>query len=181
MRAISFDLSIAATGIALGLEQTLTIRTDDRRGDLRLCDIEEHVVYYLDDFRPDVATLEDLPKGAHGSETNGLVHGVVRKELARRSIPHARVVPSTLKAYATGDGRCDKDQMYVVAHDQLGFGPFADHNQCDAWWLAAMTYHHYGQFVPAVPAATTRRMYRHLQVVKWPEVRPVETGPRARA
>jgi Holliday junction resolvasome RuvABC endonuclease subunit len=179
MRVMGQDLSLAAPGIALGLEQTLTIPVTTK-GDHRLITIEDHVTYYLDEWHPDLVVIEDVPAAGSKTKPLMLVHGVVRKELARRRIPFAYVNSSCLKAYATLNGRADKPEMFAAA-DALGFGPFGDDNQVDAWWLVVMGLHHLGVWWPPRRSPVDmRRMSANLRAVEWPAA-PTAPVPRARA
>jgi len=160
MRVVGLDLSITATGIAGIAGVTYTVQTR-LKGDHRLLAIRKAVADLTADC--DLAAIEDLPTHAHGAGVTGMVHGVVRELLLARGVPYVLITPAGVKKYATGKGSCGKPEMAVAAFKRAGV-EFGDDNQCDAWWLRAMTLDHLGQPVVTVPES--HRVA--LKPVAWP-------------
>jgi Holliday junction resolvasome RuvABC endonuclease subunit len=140
-RVSGLDLSLTATGVCDPDGNVFTIATDDNDGDRRLNVIRLRVLEVVQGN--DFVRIEDLPTHAKSAGITAMVHGVVRADLAALGIPYARVVPSTLKKYASGKGSGDKTLMAMSAFKRAGV-EFADDNQCDAWWLRAMCLDHLG-------------------------------------
>jgi len=164
LRVLGLDLSLTATGVALPNGSCRTIKTSLADGDLRLLQISESVRVAVTVTGPiDLAVIEDLPVGAKSAGITGMVHGVVRNELAAAGVPYALVSPATLKAYATGAGNADKTAMAMAAFKRHGI-EFADDNQCDAWWLRMAGHQHLGEPIVSLPAAQIARLDR----AKWP-------------
>lgn len=167
---IGLDLSITTTGICYPDGSTLTVPTKTEQGDLRLLHIAEAVRLAIG-AGVDLAVIEDLPTHAHGAGITGMVHGVVRSELMQAGVPYALVVPSTLKAYATGKGTADKPMMAVAAFKRAGV-EFKDDNQCDAFWLRAAGLDWLGEPLFELPAAQREVLFgvgkKNKPKVKWP-------------
>jgi Holliday junction resolvasome RuvABC endonuclease subunit len=163
-RVLGLDLSLTATGVALPNGSCHTIKTSPSDGDLRLVQIAESIRVAITVSGPiDLAVIEDLPVGARAAGITGMVHGVVRRELAAAGVPYALVSPATLKAYATGAGNVDKTAMAMAAYKRAGV-EFADDNQCDAWWLRAAGHERLDEPLVGLPAAQVARLAK----AKWP-------------
>lgn len=131
MRVLGLDLSITATGVAAGDGELMTLR-HKVEGDRRLLNIEACIETVAIDVT--FAAIEDLPTHAHGAGITGMVHGVTRLALLKAEVPYLLVPPSSLKVYATGNGRCQKADMRVELLTRTGVD-VPDDNQCDAEWL----------------------------------------------
>lgn len=170
MRILGLDLSIAGTGICLPDEtrgfRAWTLKLDPNLGDHRLGIIRRAVRAQLPGI--DFAVLEDLPRNVMNAAPTAMVHGVIRDELLDHGIPYVKVVPSTLKLYATGHGRSDKKAMVKAMVDSTGIKPDT-HNAADAFWLWHAGMDRTGSPVCVLPAA---RRY-HLEVVEWVPVQDV--------
>lgn len=151
MNVLGLDLSLTGTGICYPDGSTLTVKTRQDDGDARLLQIAEAVCFAIGSG-VDLAVIEDLPTHAHSAGITGMVHGVVRSELIQAGVPYALVVPSTLKAYATGKGSGDKTPMAIAALKRAG-REFADDNQCDAFWLHVAGLDWLGEPLFELPAA----------------------------
>ncbi|MCK2219747.1 hypothetical protein MF672_039020 [Actinomadura sp. ATCC 31491] len=147
-RVIGLDLSLTSPGIAFSDGSTTTLKTKDSDGDHRLTHIRRFVALavggpqFMDNPNATPAALvviEDLPMHAKSAGITGMVHGVVRELLAEAGVPYARVIPSTLKKYATGSGGADKTAMAMAAYKRASreFPGDKGGDQCDAWWLRA--------------------------------------------
>jgi Holliday junction resolvasome RuvABC endonuclease subunit len=170
---IGLDLSLTGTGICYPDGSTLTVKTRQDDGDARLLQIAEAVGIVLGSWDVDLAVIEDLPTHAYAAGITGMVHGVVRSELIQAGVPYALVVPSTLKAYATGKGSGDKTPMALAAFKRAGV-EFADDNQCDAWWLRAAGLEWLGEPLFELPAVQREALVgvnrKGKPKVKWPEM-----------
>lgn len=190
MRIMGLDLSITCTGVCFPDESTAAIKPRGT-GDTRLLYVEERMVLALRSGRPDLAVIEDDPGIFHGSAAKAIpmVHAVVRLTLMRAGIPYVLVNQTTLKMYATGYGRADKDSMALAALTRGGrrFPGDKGGDQCDAWWLRAAGHAAYGKPVVMMPPAHTDA----LRLVEWPRVgtsepvmelrrRPATSRPRRR-
>jgi crossover junction endodeoxyribonuclease RuvC len=93
------------------------------------------------------------------------LRGVLNHGIHVAGLPKVDVHPSTLKVYATGNGRASKADMEVAARGRLGRHLHcANDDEADAAWLVAITLHHYGLPLCALPKK------HHAAVVKppWP-------------
>lgn len=166
MKIIGLDLSLTGTGIARFDGSTITVKTRDKDGDLRLLHIQDAVQEVL---QPgiDLAVIEaPLTHGAHSLHIQGMVHGVVRAVLMKNHVPYALISPPTLKAYATGKGTAKKADMILAAYKRAG-REFDDDNQCDAAWLRWAGLDHFNCSEVVMPLAHRKK----LDVVKnWPKV-----------
>ncbi|MEV0382856.1 hypothetical protein [Nonomuraea sp. NPDC050643] len=177
LRVIGLDLSLTSTGVAFSDGSTCCIKTKTADGDHRLTVIRSTVALAVGGPElmgsptappPTLVLIEDLPTHAKSAGITGMVHGVVRQLLNEAGIPYARVVPSTLKKYATGSGGADKTAMALAAFKRAG-REFADDkggDQCDAWWLRAMGLDMLGHPVVRLPAAQRESLTK----VAWPAV-----------
>lgn len=170
MKVIGLDLSIAGTGICvphadLGW-RAWTIRLDPNIGDHRLGIIRRSVRTHLPGI--DFAVIEDLPRNAMNAAPSAMVQGVIRDELIDHGIPYVLVVPATLKAFATGNGKADKKLMVAEMKEATGRRPDT-HNAADAFWLYAAGMDYVGEAVCPRPAEWRRR----LRVVDWTPVQGV--------
>ncbi len=152
IQVLGGDLSLTATGLCLPDGATVTLNTGlAKRGDRRLVEIRKDLSHYLRTYALDLVVLERSRrfKSSDANLAVGMVHGVVREVLAEWTIPFAYIDPNTLKAFATGDIRADKQEMVISANQARkaktsaagetgGEGEIADHNQADAWWLRQM-------------------------------------------
>ncbi|MEU8362354.1 hypothetical protein AB0C27_40680 [Nonomuraea sp. NPDC048882] len=176
LRVIGLDLSITSTGVAFSDGSTCCIKTKTADGDYRLTVIRRTVALAVGGPElmgnptappPTLVVIEDLPAHAKSAGITGMVHGVVRQLLDEAGVPYARVVPSTLKKYATGSGGADKTAMALAAFKRVG-REFVDDkggDQCDAWWLRAMGLDMLGRPVVELPKAQRESLAK----VTWPE------------
>lgn len=164
MKVIGLDLSLSATGIARFDGSTITVKTKDGTGDLRLLHIQDEVQRAL---QPgiDLAVIEGpISHGGFALHIQGMVHGAVRAVLMRNSVPYVLISPPTLKAYATGSGVAKKADMILAAYKRAGL-EFKDDNQCDAWWLRQAGLDYFSRAEVVMPLAHRKK----LDTVKgWP-------------
>lgn len=169
MRIMGLDVSMTATGVCFPDESTALVKPRGK-GDARLLHVEDRLSAAVRVARPDLAVIEDDPGVFHGSAAKvvPMVHAVVRLALLRANVPYVLVNASTLKMYATGYGRADKDSMALAALTRGGrrFPGDKGGDQCDAWWLRAAGHAAYGEPVVMMPPSHTDA----LRLVEWPRV-----------
>lgn len=167
LKVIGLDLSLTGTGIARFDGSTITVKTKEKDGDLRLLQIQQAVREAL---QPGInlAVIEGpLSHGAFALHIQGMVHGAVRAVLLENDVPYAVIQPTTLQAYATGKGRAKKADMILAAYKRFG-REFGDDNQCDAFWLRHAGLDRLGEAEVVMPETHRKR----LDVVKnWPPTR----------
>lgn len=78
------------------------------------------------------------------------IGGLLRDLLTRRDVPWVELPPTSLKAYATGQGRAKKYVMIKSALDLLGVET-KDDDACDALWLATFGRHLMGSVTKGLP------------------------------
>jgi crossover junction endodeoxyribonuclease RuvC len=146
--AVGLDLSLTSTGVALASGQTRTIRTSipanataTQRAQ-RLDNILRRLEPMLRHGQPVVAMLEGYAGFQQGNTAArlGELHGPVMVRCVQLGMAVYEVAPSTLKKYATGDGRADKLAM-VAAAQSLGYRPVND-DEADAALLRHMAVHY---------------------------------------
>ena len=165
-RIIGVDLSLTSTGVALPDGTTYRIKTRPADADMRLVIIRDNIRRALATHEPDLAVVEDLPITANSAGITGMVHGIVRAELADAGVPRALIAAATLKSYAADHGRADKARMAAAAHLAAGI-QFTDDpggDQCDAWWLRAAGHDWWGDPLFDLPAGQRARLAK----AKWP-------------
>lgn len=100
-----------------------------------MCNIAQ---YSIDNAYPEIVVCE-YPFNVKG---NGRVlvemYGVVRLHCFRKGIPFIPVAQTSLKKYATGNGKADKKDMQEQLYTEFGhnYGP----DECDAFWMAHLGY-----------------------------------------
>ena len=99
----------------------------------------------FDLVKPSVVTYE-MPHNRGGSATevlNGMV-AIVQKECASRGIEYTSVHSATLKKFATGSGRANKEDMIQACNDKLSKS-VKDDNEADALWLLEYAKEEFGR------------------------------------
>lgn len=165
-RIVGLDLSINRTGIARADGTTEAIKCRPADGDRRLLTIRAALRRVLDEDRPHLVSIEDLPRDSHAAKIVGFVHGIVRAELAEIALPYALITGATLKSYAADHGRASKEDMAAAAYLTAGveFPGDKGGDECDAWWLRVAALDHYGHPLYTLPQAQRERLLK----VKWP-------------
>lgn len=166
-RVVGLDLSFRSTGISDGSHTCVARTSDSDPTELRInrlsadcwnqiwaCGID----YPGSPAHPtaDLVVVEGAAYGAKGDAVDQLagLRWRVRCELHTMGIPFVIVTPSTLKAYATGNGRATKPEMVRAALDRhkVDFSPVkikdGRYDMADAFALAAMGYAYIGQPLP---------------------------------
>lgn len=146
MNILGLDLSLNGPGFCPfpHIVSSLTMTTKD--GDRRYVRIRDAIEHYLcqatswrgqtRQIRYDLAMIEAVPPYATSTASLERVHGVAREVLARYGVPFVYVSPTTLKLYAVGDGKAEKQQMIDALPPALA--KTATDDEADAWWLADM-------------------------------------------
>jgi Holliday junction resolvasome RuvABC endonuclease subunit len=169
---VGLDLSLTSTGIALtdGSTRKVTTNAADRL-EVRLAAIVKGIGEALDACEADgaaanVVAVEDFVTASRFSGAVAPVHGAVRLWLWNMPMMLAIIPAKSVKLYASGKGNCDKDAMGIAAMKRAGLDFSGKPDECDAWWLRAMTLDAYGAPVVDMPAAHRAA----LEKITWPSV-----------
>lgn len=95
------------------------------------------------EHNPDLVAFEGLGFNSDSLSVTAQVHGALRMSIARvngRVYNPAMVAPTSLKKWATGDGRADKSQMIAAAFTLTGYRG-RSHDEADAALIAAWVRH----------------------------------------
>jgi Holliday junction resolvasome RuvABC endonuclease subunit len=137
-RVLGVDLSLTSTGLA-HVHGTAETIEPDAEGHQRVEAIVAAVTEALSEG-PELVVIERsviIPN--HISSAREIIElgGIVRWELWRAGITYLDVSPSTVKKYATGNGKADKLRVIRAAEHRLGYeGDSSD--EADALWLRAL-------------------------------------------
>lgn len=159
------DLSLSRTGIAHpdGTTTSTKVRPATLKGGPRLAQILEQLDGLF--LQPlDLVVIEDYSPGSvgiAGKLANAELHGCVLLRCAKVGVPVAKVRPSALKRWATGNGSADKNDMISAAHRAGWDGD--SHDEADAFHLRGIGLHHLtGESDPA--------RQEWADAVTWPDV-----------
>jgi len=163
---VGLDLSLTSTGIA-GDGWTANVRTKTR-GDARLRTLQIAIADYIK--AADLVVMEGPSyRHAHlaGHEDLAGLRVIVRQYCYRHHIPYAVMPPSSLKVYATGNGRASKDGVRAAITDRYGYltEGTARYDEADAYAAMAAGYDWLGQPLKSVPESHRRA----LKGCAWPE------------
>lgn len=102
----------------------------------RIAFIWEEIHKKFEKYQPDYVAIEDYAYSPQGQKTQlGELAGVVKHHLFLMRVPPFTLVsPQTLKKFATGAGRCSKEEMVEAA--QQHYPKVANHDEADALFLA---------------------------------------------
>lgn len=184
LRMVALDLSNAATAVA---------STHDPRGEAFLSTFTipgtggrplheqiaaiSHVVRrscgnaaLMYPWKPDLVVVEGTFTRMNASDYPlHALHSQIKQWLWQRSIPYVDVAPTTLKVWATGNGKALKPEVIAAVIATYGhlisINP-KDDNQADAVALLTMGLFKYGQPLADAPLAHRRA----LKPVQWPEL-----------
>lgn len=157
-KVLGLDMSLTRTGIALGSARTIercthaltappTGAASAFRGvrEARIDFIVREVLCVFESRPPDLVVIEDYAHGrVTSASTLGELGGVLRHELWLREVPYVTVVSSTIKKFATGDGRASKDDMVEAA---LPWWPIENHDEADALHMVRWGSERYDELV----------------------------------
>ena len=138
------DLSLRRTGFTI-IDSNAKIlhqevfKTDKMRGMQRLLFIKTRVIQKLKELKVTKVVLEGYSFGSKGAAiiSLGELGGVVRMGIFENNYDYLDCSPSSLKAYTTGKGNADKDQMRVSVRSKYGID-YTDDNICDSYALCMM-------------------------------------------
>lgn len=172
-RIVGLDLSLVSTGVALpnGDTTTLQARHADPR-ERRLNQLGTDLWRLLNPLTPQLAIVEGY--SLHSPGPLGMVRraewvGVALLQLRRMRCPIVEVPPSTLKAWATGNGNATKPAMVQAALD-AGADP-ANDDEADAYLLRAIGRLTVDDIDPfADPKGRIRRLALADQLA-WPDLK----------
>jgi Holliday junction resolvasome RuvABC endonuclease subunit len=110
---------------------------------LVLCDMVEKKISDVD---PEIVVCE-FPFGAQGKgKVNAETSAVLQRFCFKCHIPFVPVAQTTLKKYATGNGKAEKSDMRLWLYDEMGRPPMLDfvtewgEDVSDAYWAAHLGY-----------------------------------------
>jgi Holliday junction resolvasome RuvABC endonuclease subunit len=167
MKVVGLDPSEVAFGIGLIRQEpgepykcsAFTCRPGDRRGHQRLHFICRDVLEFC--AGADLVVVEGAAYGKSFKAFDmGGLFWTVTHMLWKHGIKLAVIPPPTLKVYVAGSGRASKAQMLIAARKTYGdMVHLDDHNQADAFGLAAMGAHSIGYVLREVPEKNARVLY----------------------
>lgn len=104
----------------------------------RLVAIESQLSAVIDQFRPDVSSVESLffHKDAQAAAKLGHARGVVLLCLARAGIPIAEYAPARIKRTIAGTGQADKKQVALMVRASLALTALPPADAADALAIA---------------------------------------------
>lgn len=138
------DLSLRRTGFTIVnsngkiLHQEF-LKTDKMRGMERLFFIRTRILQKLKEHNVSKVVLEGYSYGSKGAAVVSLgeLGGVIRFSLFENKYDYLECSPTSLKAYTTGKGNADKDQMRAAVLGKYGID-YTDDNICDSYALVMM-------------------------------------------
>lgn len=152
IQVVGIDASLSSTGLCTSREGAATVIIPDNpktaRGGGRLFDLYGKLTKYLHTHRPSLALIErnatNLGRKIAPQTLIDLAewHGVIKYALTEREIPYLMISPSTLKLFACGNGRAEKEDVANGCALHWGappwFGSNWDDNMYDALTLAKL-------------------------------------------
>lgn len=167
---VGLDLAIKSSGIALADGTPATfVSTISPKINVGLETMDEICVEIFGHI-PDEVELVMIEAIAYdGHDTNRMLaqlQGIVRMTLFQAQIPFYLVAPTTLKVYATGNGKAEKGEVTKAAETRLGYEGW-NHDEADALWLRAM-----GTDLLGVPVAQLPQNHRRA-LDRFTHVKPV--------
>lgn len=170
IRILAIDPSVTQTGLAFPDQSTMVVCPPGAlRGAHRLVWLRDYVAEVLYDLKPDLVVVEDYALGKHGGAVIPTVEwgGVLRIMLHEwPDLPWVVCPPQVIKSYCTGKGNSAKSQVQSEISARTGV-VFKNHDESDAWGLAAAANDHYGQPWLKVPAEWRKKA---LDQVEWPNL-----------
>jgi Holliday junction resolvasome RuvABC endonuclease subunit len=150
VKIVGLDLSLTGTGYARPDDTTFVLATK-KRGEERLDWLQSRLADAIAEDVPDLIAIEGYTFQVNDTSTRSIaeLHGVVRLMLWRWKQPWFYVNPMHVKMYALGKAG-KKEQMLAEAQARFG-RRFATNDECDAYWLRAMTLDWYGEPLCAMP------------------------------
>lgn len=168
MNVIGFDLSLAATGLALpdGTCRTYRPKTGPDEPARRLHELVERISARIHAVHADLAVIEAYfvnPKFVTASLRLAELGGPIRVLLFERNIPYIEISPAALKMFATGNGNATKEQMVIAARN---YGAtVANDNEADAFLLRLAALQRYE------PTLELPQITKSIAALPWPDVK----------
>lgn len=181
MITVGLDLSLTGTGVAridLGADGPLRVRhcrhgSNTAGMDLRARSIRLRSLTAATLALCDGADLVAIETPAYSKSTGSATDRagywwMVVGRLTAAGVPMVEVAANTLKVYALGTGRGDKDAMVAAVVRRYGdHAPtISTNDECDALVLADMAARYLGHPLTALPATHTRAM----GTPSWPHI-----------
>lgn len=149
MKVIGIDPSLTCTGFAYANGATFAAKSPARP---KAFTPEEWTVRRVQILQAhttiavaggcDVAAIEGYAYGSTNQrESLGYLGWTIRATLAALDVPYVDIPPSTLKAFATGNGKAAKQEMKLAAIECLGLERDATADEADAAWLREAVLH----------------------------------------
>jgi len=138
---LGIDASLTNTGIALINLNGKLIHSDTispkSKGTYRLIYHESSLEKLIFDYSPQIAVMEGYAYSPNaGMAFNiGELGGIYKTQLWKNRIPLYIVAPTTLKKFATGSGKGDKNKIMLNVYREYGL-EFKDDDQTDAFVLS---------------------------------------------
>lgn len=171
-RVVGLDVSMSSTGIAWSHRGETTRITTKKNKNLPHDGIHERLETLTIECQRaaagcDLAVIETANYGAPARGQSSTYHQLAgfwwhaAQAVWRAGIPYARVAPSSLKLYATGNGGSATDKKAMLAAARAAFPriPVANHDAADALWLAALGSEALGR--PLVRGTPRQRAVAH--------------------
>ncbi|MCV7230694.1 hypothetical protein [Mycolicibacterium komossense] len=134
--------------------------------------VNSRTVYQILDklpVKPELVLIENMlpPKDGNFShnERAALWYGIW-SGIKARGLPRAVIQPPTLKLWATGNGRAEKEDILAAVQGWWPTIPIANHDIADSAVCAAMCAMRMGW---KLPFPTRRRHFAGMTTVHWPE------------
>lgn len=156
---LGMDLSLAGTALA-DRERTWRHKTKGMTTDgyperlARIRDVRTWVLTEVEQVRPGLAVIEGPAPNALArisSWDRAALWWAVLEHCDAAGIPVTVAPPPNVKKFATGDGRCGKDDMIAAAYRRMPQLTVGNRDEADAAWLMAAGYHWLGNPVCEVP------------------------------
>lgn len=121
---------------------------------------------------PDVAVIEGTFTAGTGSDYGQIAsHYAVCRVLRRHRVPIVEIQPTTLKLWATGNGKATKRavaEAVVAAYGKLMHINHLDDDACDAVALMSLGCAAYGQPLAPLTDRQRKQLAGQFRVGKWP-------------
>ena len=158
-RVVGLDASLTSTGYAFFLDNELVsgrIRAKELRGAKRLDFLVERVEEIFSRANADFLALEGYSMGSKGSRVFhiGELGGALKLVAIRRKMRILTIPPTSVKVFATGNGRAEKEDVIRGIETNWGY-QIDKHDMADAFVILQMGI-----------AFANRKVYR-----RYPEVR----------
>jgi Holliday junction resolvasome RuvABC endonuclease subunit len=132
----------ATTGFAHSNGQygTWKLAAEDTSTGERLKDLRQRITRYVEAYGCDLLAFEDAGFGSHNPAVQALhneLRGIIKLVAAELQLKTVGYKPSSIKSFATGNGRADKRQMVQAARTMLGVTT-EDDNIADALFILEM-------------------------------------------